>query len=92
MASHSKLFTATAIMQLREAGKLRLDDPITKYLPGIASEYRRQAAGRIAAMHGHGLCEQEKTSAVDEVFAVIEQADFAFLFGQDTPITFGQIW
>ncbi|MCX6595663.1 MAG: serine hydrolase [Acidobacteria bacterium] len=36
MASHSKLFTATAIMQLREAGKLRLDDPITKYLPGIA--------------------------------------------------------
>ncbi len=36
MASHSKLFTATAIMQLREAGKLRLDDPITKYLPGFA--------------------------------------------------------
>lgn len=33
MASHSKLFTATAVMQLREAGKLRLDDPITKYLP-----------------------------------------------------------
>ena len=33
MASHSKLFTATAIMQLREAGKIRLDDPIAKYLP-----------------------------------------------------------
>jgi CubicO group peptidase (beta-lactamase class C family) len=33
MASHSKLFTATAIMQLREQGKLRLDDPITRYLP-----------------------------------------------------------
>ncbi len=33
MASHSKLFTATAIMQLREAGKVRLDDPIVKYLP-----------------------------------------------------------
>ena len=33
MASHSKLFTATAIMQLREQGKLQLDDPVSKYLP-----------------------------------------------------------
>ncbi len=33
MASHSKLFTATAIMQLRERGKLRLDDPVAKHLP-----------------------------------------------------------
>jgi len=33
MASHSKLFTATAIMQLREEGKLRLDDPVSQYLP-----------------------------------------------------------
>jgi CubicO group peptidase (beta-lactamase class C family) len=33
MASHSKLFTATAIMQLREQGLLRLDDPVSDYLP-----------------------------------------------------------
>ena len=32
MASHSKLFTAIAIMQLREAGKLHLDDPVANYL------------------------------------------------------------
>src|SRR5437867_12707340 len=30
MASHSKLFTAIAIMQLREEGKVRLDDPVAK--------------------------------------------------------------
>ena len=33
MASHTKMFTACAIMQLRDAGKLRLDDPVAKYLP-----------------------------------------------------------
>lgn len=32
MASHSKLFTATAIMQLRDQGKVHLDDPVVKYL------------------------------------------------------------
>ena len=38
MASHSKLFTATAIMQLREQGKVRLDDPVTDYLPWFGFE------------------------------------------------------
>ena len=33
MASHTKMFTAIAVMQLRDAGKLRLDDPVVKYLP-----------------------------------------------------------
>src|SRR5438046_9369950 len=30
VASHSKMFTATAIMKLQEQGKLRLDDPVGK--------------------------------------------------------------
>jgi CubicO group peptidase (beta-lactamase class C family) len=33
ICSISKLFTSISIMQLWEQGKLRLDDPITKYLP-----------------------------------------------------------
>ena len=36
VGSVTKLFTATAVMQLRDAGKLRLDDPVAKYLPWFA--------------------------------------------------------
>ncbi len=33
ICSISKLFTSIAVMQLRDAGKLRLDDPVAKHLP-----------------------------------------------------------
>src|SRR3970040_2620526 len=33
IASLTKIFTATAIMQLRDQEKLRLDDPVEQYLP-----------------------------------------------------------
>lgn len=35
IASHSKMFTATAIMQLQEAGELRIDDYAVDYLPWL---------------------------------------------------------
>ena len=36
IASITKTFTATAIMQLRDAGKLALDDPVVTHLPELA--------------------------------------------------------
>lgn len=33
MASNTKMFTAMALMQLRDAGKLELHDPVAKHLP-----------------------------------------------------------
>jgi len=35
IASHSKTFTATAVMQLVESGAVRLDDPLKSHLPWI---------------------------------------------------------
>src|ERR1700719_589255 len=35
IASHSKSFTAAGIMKLREQKKLRLDDPVGKYVNGL---------------------------------------------------------
>jgi D-alanyl-D-alanine carboxypeptidase len=37
IASHSKTFTATALMQLQEQGKLRIDDYVVEYLPWLKS-------------------------------------------------------
>lgn len=36
VASQSKTFTATAVMQLQERGKLRIDDSVTTHLPWLA--------------------------------------------------------
>jgi CubicO group peptidase (beta-lactamase class C family) len=41
MASNTKMFTAIAVLQLRDAGKLHLDDPVAKHLPW----YRLKPAG-----------------------------------------------
>jgi D-alanyl-D-alanine carboxypeptidase len=59
MASHSKLFTATAIMQLREQGKVRLDDPVSKYLPWFRLQPAEDDDGEITIeqllTHSSGL-------------------------------------
>ncbi len=51
VASHSKSFTATGIMLLRERGKLTLDDPAGKYVTGL---HPRVASATIAQLVSHG--------------------------------------
>ncbi len=52
IASHSKTFTATAVLQLVEAGALRLDDTVGTHLPALSGA----AVGdrTLAELLGHG--------------------------------------
>lgn len=50
VASHSKTFTATALMKLREQGRCRLDDPIGQYVPGLQADV---AAATLSQLLSH---------------------------------------
>jgi len=56
MASLTKsLVTATAMMQLYEAGKLQFDDPVAKYLPPFAANGKENVTIRELLTHYSGL-------------------------------------
>lgn len=59
IASITKLFTATMLMHLRDAGKLNLDDPLEKYVPQfkLKSSFadQRPPTFRMIASHAAGL-------------------------------------
>ena len=51
IGSISKVFTATAILQLRDGGKLQLDDPVAKYLPWFKVKNRDPEGPVITIRH-----------------------------------------
>jgi CubicO group peptidase (beta-lactamase class C family) len=58
ICSVSKLFTSVAVMQLRDEGKLSLDDPLSKHLPWFTmkpAEGGREATILGALTHSSGL-------------------------------------
>jgi D-alanyl-D-alanine carboxypeptidase len=58
IASHSKTFTATALMQLQEKGALRIDDHVADYLPWLGAHRDRrwrQVTVRQLMSHGAGI-------------------------------------
>ncbi|MEV0678957.1 serine hydrolase domain-containing protein [Actinosynnema sp. NPDC050436] len=68
VASVSKSFTALAVVQLAEAGRLRLDDPVRDHLPEFAPADPR--AGRITVRH---LLDQ--TSGLSDATSTVPRVD-----------------
>ena len=55
IASHSKTFTATAVLQLVQAGRLRLDDTAATWLPFLAGSAIADVTVREMLSHGGGV-------------------------------------
>ncbi len=54
IASHSKSFTAAAVMKLRENGRLRLDDPVGLHVEGLHPSVADVTVSQLLS-HGAGL-------------------------------------
>lgn len=54
VASHSKSFTAAGAMKLREMGKLSLDDPAGRYVPGLHESVAQATIGQLLS-HSAGI-------------------------------------
>ena len=51
IGSITKLFTATAILHLRDAGKLRLDDPVSEHLPWFSVRSSFEGEPEVTVRH-----------------------------------------
>ena len=54
VASHSKTFTAAGILKLREADRLRLDDPVGRHVDGLHPKVAAATIGQLLS-HSAGL-------------------------------------
>ena len=54
VASHSKTFTAAGVLKLHEAGRLHLDDPVSRYVRGLDEMTALTTIGQLPS-HSSGL-------------------------------------
>jgi CubicO group peptidase (beta-lactamase class C family) len=96
MGSMTKTFTATAVMQLRDDGKLRLDDPAEQYVPELADavylfkDVQRMTVWNLLT-HSSGLPEWGPYSFTDEGHEITEAEVRRTLPGTALVLTTGNI-
>ncbi|HUC79056.1 MAG TPA: serine hydrolase [Candidatus Saccharimonadales bacterium] len=78
IASHSKTFTATALMQLQEKGDLRIDDFVVTYLPWLKKHNDkkwRNVTIRQLMSHGAGIIRDGQSSGFWQLDRPFPDAD-----------------
>jgi CubicO group peptidase (beta-lactamase class C family) len=85
IASHSKAFTAAGIMKLREAGKLRLDDPIGEYVTGLHPQIGEATISQVLS-HSAGIVRDGADAGYYEDRRPFPSADQLMADLQDPPV------
>jgi len=80
LASCGKQFTALGVLMLADAHKLRLDDPVSKYLPAL-SGFGPDVTLRRMLNHTAGIRDFYDEAGVDEVLARCERPTNADIIG-----------
>lgn len=84
IASLTKQFTATLIMQLAEQGKLRLDDPIGKYVPELKPEIGSRVTLHHLLNHTSGIVDYANFPGfwTNRLGEKVPKADFLGIFNR----------
>ncbi|WP_353718771.1 serine hydrolase [Dyadobacter sp. 676] len=88
LASVSKIFTSVAILQLKQKGKLKLDDPVKKHLPAFRYSQItiRHLLSHTSGLADYQMLEKPYTADTGKIFTIadlvpaINQSDQAILF------------
>ena len=94
LASITKPFTATAIMQLAERGLLSLDDPIAKYLPDYPKSVAEAVTIYHLLTHTSGIPDYTGLPELDAMYERSVKPDAVVSLFRDLPLTFepGSEW
>ncbi len=82
IASTTKIFTATLVMLLMQEGKLALEAPVSRYLPGAPAAWREVTIGHLAA-HTSGIPNlfDPKLGSVAEAYQKVRELPLAYAVG-----------
>jgi len=88
LASSAKLFTTIAIMQLKDQGKLALDDKVTKLLPQLKNPVYKNITIAQLLTHSAGLGDFFENPSYKEGETNIDDRDTAMRFIENTDTVF----